>query len=68
MVEAALRAGKDGLSVVENAAMATDSCQFANNLRWVHETLHAIETLTTNNPVELIFRSTLRTMVTEMLA
>lgn len=68
MVEAALHAGKDGLSAVENAAMGTDSCQFANNLRWVHETLHATETFTTNDSVELIFRSTLRTLVTEMLA
>lgn len=68
MVEAVLRAGKDGLSAVENAAMGTDSCQFANNLRQVHETLLAIDTFTTNDPVELIFRSTLRTLVTKMLA
>jgi len=68
MVKAVVHAGKDGLISIENAAMGTDSCQFANNLREVHEVLNSYITHTTSDPLELEFRNILRGLVPEMLA
>jgi serine/threonine protein kinase len=39
MIEAVVCAGSDGLLAIGNAAMGTDSCQFAKNIRLVHDTL-----------------------------
>jgi len=67
MVKAVVHAGKDGLISIENAAMGTDTCQFAKNLREVYEVLYSSVTFSASSPLELEFRSTLRVLVPEIL-